>query len=90
MSKGHSSKIILNDFLVICDIINYIVLQFNEKFKQMFFTGVSISKMICYANSLVEYLSPHHCKRIYEDPPAYPFQTFTDIKPKKIREGALE
>lgn len=90
MNKGFNSKIVLKDFLIICDIINYIYYQFADKFKKIFITGCSLSKMMCYTNSLVEYLSINHHKRIYEDPPAYPFQCFENLKPKKIYEGTLE
>ena len=65
LSKGQNSKIVLNDFLAICDIINYIVFQFNDKFKHIFITGNSAIKLISYVNSFIEYLSPNHAKRIY-------------------------
>ena len=53
LTKSHNSKIVLKDFLMICDIINVIVYTFKERFKKIIVTGLSASKMITYANSYV-------------------------------------
>ena len=49
------------------------------------------SKMINYANSYVEFLSAKHARRIYEDPPVYPFENFNTLKNQQILfEGFIE
>ena len=53
LTRSHNSKIVLKDFLLICDIINVIVYKFKEKFKKVLVTGLSATKMITYANSNV-------------------------------------
>lgn len=37
-----------------------------------------------YANSYVEFLTPNHQRRIYEDPPVYPFDTYEQLRGKVI------
>lgn len=51
--RGHNTKIVLKNCLVICDIINFIAFKFKEKFKKVFITGLSVSKMITFINSYV-------------------------------------
>lgn len=59
--------------MIIPDIINYISVEFRDKLKRLFFTGVSMNKMMSYVNSYPEFLTYNHKRRVFEDPPVYPF-----------------
>lgn len=74
-----------------CDFINYISWELRDKINKIFISSVSATKMITYANSYVDFLAKKHSKRIYEDPPKYPFDNYLVYKKNKILfEGSFE
>lgn len=39
-----------------------------------------MNNMMSYVNSYPEFLTFNHRKRIYEDPPVYPFDTYEQMR----------
>lgn len=70
--------------MIVPDIINYIAIEFRDKLKKLFLTGASINKIMSYVNSYPEFLTFNHQKRIYEDPPVFPFETYEKMKERVI------
>ena len=73
LRETKSERFILEDMLYFCDFINYLSYEFRDKINKLFISSPSTTKMMTYANSYVDFLSTNHSKRIYDDPPKYPF-----------------